>query len=141
MNRIERIARRCGRTWRACWPRALICAMAVLAMTSCSTGTAATQGNPPPAPPPPIAPSLLQPCPTLPAAPDDRWGTLLENHDQVAGLYHDCRSGKAALIAAAREWSETAWAWYCQAVTAAGVKADGCPRRTVRADPRPGASP
>lgn len=84
---------------------------------------------PAPAPnPPPPAPtaSLIQECPDLAQPTDDRWATLIENHDAVAGQYHDCRSGAARLVQATREWERTAWRWYCEALERIGAPEAGC---------------
>lgn len=124
--------------------RVLIFASCVWVMTSCATGTTVTQGQPPPPPPPAIDPSLRQPCPDLPLAPDDRASTLLANHGQVTGLYHGCRHSQANLATAVQVWEDTAWDWYCKAVKQLGVKADSCPRQRLGAvgvDRRSGAPP
>lgn len=70
--------------------------------------------------------NLTQPCPALPAAPDDLWETLLGNHDQVVSQYHDCRNGKRRLIAAVQDWERTAWAWYCAALERMELKQQEC---------------
>ena len=68
----------------------------------------------------------MQRCPNLPQPADDRWATLVENHDDVAALYHECAGTKAKLIAAVREWEQTAWQWYCDAAKRIGAEVPGC---------------
>lgn len=67
---------------------------------------------PPPSPPP----NLRQPCPALPLPADDRWESLIRNHDETTTLYHGCRASQAQLIEAVAEWERTAWGWYCAAL-------------------------
>lgn len=70
----------------------------------------------------------MQRCPELPQPADDRWATLIGNHDDVTALYRECAGGKALLISAVREWERTAWAWYCDAAKRIGAEATGCGR-------------
>lgn len=105
---------------------ALICALAMLGLMSCSTGTAVTQAPPPPPPAPPMPATLKAECPELPAAKDDLWETLLGNHDQVAALYHDCRNQQRRLTQAVSDWEATAWGWYCTAVTQLQLPVEAC---------------
>lgn len=81
---------------------------------------------PPPQPPPPVQANQRTPCPELPQPANDRTPTLLENHDAVAALYHDCKDSKASLLRAMDEWNATAWAWYCKAVASVGISVTGC---------------
>lgn len=100
----------------------------ILAMTSCATGTKPIQAGPLPAPPPPSIPaSLRQPCPPLPMLAEARPIPILQQHDQEAAQYQDCRSAKARLDQAVTEWEDTAWRWYCQGVKAVGVQVKDCP--------------
>lgn len=100
----------------------------IWALTSCATGTKPIPAAPLPPPPPPSIPAnLRQPCPQLPILDKAKPILILQQHDQEAALYQDCRSAKSRLDQAATEWEATAWRWYCQAVKAAGVQAKVCP--------------
>lgn len=82
--------------------------------------------RPPPPPPPPLQANQRTPCPPLPQPASDAALVLLANHDQVAALYHGCAAQTASLLSAAEIWQATAWRWYCDAVQAMGLSADGC---------------
>ena len=100
----------------------------ILALTSCATGTKPIPAGPLPPPPPPSIPAnLRQPCPPLPTLAEARPIPILQQHDQEAAQYQDCRSAKSRLDQAVTEWEATAWRRYCQAVKAAGVQAKDCP--------------
>lgn len=98
-------------------------------MTSCSTGTAVTRAQPatpPPPPPPGLQASQRATCPDLPPARSDRVPDLLANHDQVAGMYHDCSGRTDNLQQALDEWQLTAWRWYCNAVAQLELSTERC---------------
>ncbi len=82
--------------------------------------------RPPPPPPPPLQASQRRPCPPLPQPDSDAALTLIANHDQVAALYHGCAAQAASLLEAADVWQATAQRWYCDAIRAMGLAADGC---------------
>lgn len=131
---------RASRTrWQICWRAALICALSILGLTSCATGTPATPApplsQPPPPPPPGLQASQRQPCPALPPARSSLASDLLANHDAVAALYRDCRARDASLLQAADEWLRTAWDWYCSAVDRLGLGASECRREARALDP------
>ena len=66
-------------------------------------------------------------CPPLPVPTSDAVPALLDNHLQVAGMYHDCSDRGDSLVQAMDEWRATAWQWYCKAVAATGLRATDCP--------------
>lgn len=109
----------------------------MLALTSCSTGTEATKApEPAPAPPPPgLQANQRTPCPELPLLQSSALPALLSNHDQVTGLYHDCKAQNASLLQAADEWEQTAWAWYCRELVRIGAPPHGCPPMRKGPDP------
>lgn len=72
-------------------------------------------------PPPPPQVTATTSCPDLPQPADDRWETLIANHDAVAELYHGCRATAQRQGAAMEEWADTAWAWYCRAIERLGM--------------------
>ena len=103
--------------------------VSILALTSCATGTRPIPvSNLPPPPPPKIESNLRQACPEPPLLQSAGPVAILSQHDQEAVLHRDCRKAKASLDAAVNEWEATAWRWYCQAVSAIGAGAKGCPR-------------
>ena len=116
----------CVPAWTRFCGRVLICAMVALVLTCCGTGAKATRAPPPNPPPPTIPSNLRQQCPDLPQPPNDLWGTLLGNHDQVASQYHDCQSSMHRLTQAVSDWETTAWAWYCKALEQAELNAKEC---------------
>lgn len=93
------------------WLRALIWLTCALALTSCGLGMMRTPAPTPiPAtllalltPIPPVDHSLTEPCPRLPPAADDQVPTLIANHAEVSGTYHQCRGRHAGLAKATRE--------------------------------------
>lgn len=116
-------------SWTRCWLAALTCALFALALTSCATGTTATRDAPPPtlpSPPPGPQASQLRQCPPLPPARSDLVPDLLQNHGEVAALYHDCASRTDSLLQSIEAWQATAWRWYCQAVQRAGYSDAAC---------------
>ncbi len=118
-----------ARSWRSCCGAILILLASMSALTSCATGTAAIKAPPvAPAPPPPsIDRSLRTPCPDeLPPVTDSSLPALLQNHDEGAAIYHECKAGKGALIRATDEWERTAWRWYCDALDAVGLDSAEC---------------
>lgn len=119
-----------ARRWKN-WRRAvLICAICALATTSCATGGTATRDAPPlppsPPPPPALQANQRQPCPALPAPANDTALALIDNHDRVTGLYHECAARADSLVRAMDAWQALAWQWYCRAVTASGLQPTGC---------------
>ena len=105
----------------------LLCALSMLALSSCATGTKPTLAPGPNPPPPSLPANLVQECPEVPPARNSSLQALGENHDEAMAIYHDCRSSKTRLIAATREWEATAWQWYCTAAKRIGIDVDGCP--------------
>lgn len=126
-----------ARRWTRLLRAALICAICAWATTSCATGATATRDAPPlppsPPPPPALQANQRQPCPELPAPTSDTALALIDNHDRVAGLYHECAARTASLVQAMDAWEALARQWYCRAVTASGLTPTGC---GVRAEGR-----
>ncbi|MFC3716821.1 hypothetical protein ACFONC_11730 [Luteimonas soli] len=115
--------------WLTWFLAGLTLVFCVSAMTSCATGTAATRAQPatpPPPPPPGLQANQRTSCPPLPPARSDLAPDLLENHDQVAALYHACSARTDNLQQALAEWRRTAWQWYCSAVAQLGLSTEGC---------------
>lgn len=74
--------------------RILLISSVALMLTACASGTSAIKVlTPPPA-------SLTQPCPSLPPISDGTLPSLINNHQQITSLYHDCRKRHALLV----EW-------------------------------------
>lgn len=133
MKRIDNSGSSSARRLLSFWLLALICASFALAMTSCATGSKATRdaaakvNAPPPPPPPNLQANQRTPCPALPVPISDAMPDLLENHDQVTELYHDCSDRGDSLVRSMDEWRATAWRWYCKAVVASGLRVTDCP--------------
>lgn len=53
-----------------------------------------------------VSESMMQPCPSLPAAEAGDVAALLVNHTEVARLYHACRLRLQALAGAVREQAD-----------------------------------
>lgn len=132
MNKIDNTQPASVRHWMRWLLLALICAIFALALTSCSTGARATRDDaaqvnrPPPPPPPGLQANQRTTCPDLPQPASDAALALIANHDQVTAQYDECRDRVDSILESAGEWQATAWRWYCQAVDAMGIAAEGC---------------
>ena len=101
-------------SWKTLSRFALTLLLCVLAVSCKGFGTRRTAVEPLPRlpeallellnPQPRFDPAGLQPCPpNLPEARSDDVPTLIRNHVEVAGIYHDCRLKHEGLGNAARE--------------------------------------
>ena len=96
------------------WLTTLSCALAILALTACSSGTTRTD---PLAPLPPIQPNLTVLCDPLPLATGSILPLLWINHNQVAAVANECALRFENLVKAVREKEALEQARYDRAVS------------------------